>query len=157
MLAMAYAAVLLPVVMAKMVTIQTDAARRDVAGNYIDAHDGCILVHNKTYFLYGESYRNQTLASPYPWKTVPRLNVYTSPDMLKWTLRGDPLPMVQGTLWIPNVMYHAATQKFIMWFGSGGWQTATSDDGKQLCNCAQYRVVLDQVVLHVCASVEVEF
>ena len=49
--------------------------------------------------------------------------------MIHWTFRADPLPMIGGTLWIPNVIYHKATQKFIMWFGSGGWQTATSTDG----------------------------
>ena len=37
--------------------------------------------------------------------------------------------MVSGTLWIPNVIYHAATRRFIMWFGSGGWQSAVSTDG----------------------------
>jgi hypothetical protein len=73
-----------------------------------------------TYYLYGEAYGNQTLATPYPWSNYPRLNVYTSPDLVSWTLRGDPLPMIPGTLWIPNVVYHEPTKKFIMWFGSGG-------------------------------------
>ena len=49
---------------ARTVTIQTDAARRDVDGNYIDAHDGKIVEHGGTYFLYGESYGNQTLVRP---------------------------------------------------------------------------------------------
>jgi hypothetical protein len=87
------------------------------------------VVHNGTYFLYGEAYGNQTLASPYPWKHWPRLNVYTSRNLVDWKLHGDPLPMVSGTLWIPNVIYHEPTRKFIMWFGAGGWCTATSEDG----------------------------
>ena len=95
---------------AKPVTIQTDAARVDVAGDYIDAHDGCIVAHKGTFFLYGEAYGNQTLATPYPWKQWPRLKVYTSPDLVHWTLRGDPLPMVPNTLWIPNVQYVEKTQ-----------------------------------------------
>ena len=45
----------------RRVIIQTEAARRDIDGNYIDAHDGKILFHNGTYFLYGEAYGNQTL------------------------------------------------------------------------------------------------
>ena len=53
---------------ARQVTLTTDAARLDVAGNPIDAHDGKIVAHNGTYFLYGESYGNQTLLEPYPWK-----------------------------------------------------------------------------------------
>ena len=82
-------------VSARKVRIQTDTARRDVTGAYIDAHDGKILHHNGTYFLYGESYGNQTLATPYPWSSWPRLKVYTSPDLIQWKDRGDPLPMIQ--------------------------------------------------------------
>ena len=114
---------------AKEVTIQTDSARRDVVGDYVDAHDGKIVEHKGTYFLYGEAYGNQTLANPYPWKHWPRLKVYTSPDLVHWTFRGDPLPMIPGTLWIPNVVFVEKMQTFVMWFGSGGWQTATSKDG----------------------------
>eukprot|EP00039_Didymoeca_costata_P022265 m.4160 g.4160 ORF g.4160 m.4160 type:complete len:369 (-) comp2909_c0_seq1:32-1138(-) len=113
----------------KTVTIHNDRPRFDVNGDYVDAHDGLVVVVNSTYYLYGESYGNQTLATPYPWSSYPRLLVYTSPDMVNWTLRGDPLPMVKGTLWIPNVIYHKETQRFIMWYGSGGWGTATSTDG----------------------------
>jgi hypothetical protein len=114
---------------AKRVTIATDAARLDVDGNYIDAHDGKIVAHNGTYFLYGEAYGNQTLATPYPWSEWPRLKVYTSTDLVHWTFRGDPLPTVGGTLWIPNVIWHKPSQRFVMWYGSGGWGTATSTDG----------------------------
>ena len=114
---------------AKRVTIRNDEPRRDVNGDYVDAHDGKIIEHGGLYYLYGEAYGNQTLATPYPWKAWPRLKVYTSPDMVSWTLRGDPLPMVAGTLWIPNVIYDAPSKRFIMWFGCGGWRTATSEDG----------------------------
>ena len=114
---------------ARTVTIYNDRPRLDVDGAYVDAHDGMILEHDGIFYLYGEAYHNQTLATPYPWKAVPRLKVYTSPDLVTWTYRGDPLPDVPGTLWIPNVFYHAASQKFIMWYGSGGWRSATSDDG----------------------------
>ena len=55
--------------------------------------------------------------------------MYTSPDLTRWTYRGDPLPDVPNTLWIPNVKYHAPTKRFVMWFGAGGWRTATSTDG----------------------------
>lgn len=111
------------------VTIYNDRPRLAIDGSPIDAHDGKILYHGGTFFLYGESYGNQTLATPYPWANHPRLLVYTSPDLVHWTCRGDPLPMVQGTLWIPNVIYDETSNQFIMWFGSGGWQTATSSDG----------------------------
>eukprot|EP00937_MAST-01D_sp_MAST-1D-sp2_P004462 g4462.t1 len=114
---------------ARVVTIHNDQPRLDVNGDYVDAHDGMILHHNGTFYLYGEAYGDQTLATRYPWAQWPRLKVYTSPDLVTWTLRGDPLPMVTGTLWIPNVQWHAPTSRFIMWFGNGGWSTATSADG----------------------------
>eukprot|EP00038_Savillea_parva_P010595 m.191387 g.191387 ORF g.191387 m.191387 type:complete len:380 (-) comp18323_c0_seq1:39-1178(-) len=113
----------------KTVTIHNDQPRRAVDGSYVDAHDGKIVAVNGTYFLYGESYGNQTLAQPYPWAQWPRLRVYTSPDLVTWTDRGDPLPMETGTLWIPNVIYHEQRKLFIMWYGSGVWATATSTDG----------------------------
>lgn len=108
----------------KTVTIHNNAPRRAVDGSYVDAHDGTIVAVNGTYYLYGESYGNQTLAQPYPWPQWPRLRVYTSPDLVTWTDRGDPLPNVTGTLWIPNVIHHNGL--FIMWYGSGVWGSATS-------------------------------
>eukprot|EP01050_Picozoa_sp_SAG11_P030963 SAG11_NODE_9394_length_916_cov_1.313341_1_plen_89_part_00 len=62
---------------AKKVTIHNDQARRDTNGDYVDAHDGKIVFHAGTYFLYGEAYGNQTLATPYPWHAWSRLKVYT--------------------------------------------------------------------------------
>ena len=113
------------------VTIRNDVARLAVDGSYVDAHDGMVLEHEGTYFLYGEAYGNQTLGTPYPWTDWPRLAVYTSPDMVSWTYRGPVLERSQvgGTLWIPNVIYHPPSNRFIMWFGAGGWGTATSTDG----------------------------
>lgn len=64
-------------VSARTVTIFNNRARRDTTGEYVDAHDGKIVEHNGTYFLYGEAYGNQSLATPYPWKQWPRLKVYT--------------------------------------------------------------------------------
>ena len=86
------------------VTIRNDAPRRAVDGSYVDAHDGMILEHEGTYYLYGEAYGNQTLGTQYPWADWPRLAVYTSPDMVSWTYRGPVLERSQvgGTLWIPH-------------------------------------------------------
>eukprot|EP00040_Diaphanoeca_grandis_P016272 m.83882 g.83882 ORF g.83882 m.83882 type:complete len:395 (+) comp25683_c0_seq1:126-1310(+) len=114
----------------KTVTIHNDQVRRAVDGSYVDAHDGLILEHNGTYFLYGEAYNETTLATPYPWPNYPRLSVYTSTDMVNWTYRGGVLPdSVPGTLWIPNVIFDKKTSRFIMWFGAGGWGSAVSTDG----------------------------
>ena len=53
---LAVAAVALPSANPKTVTIETDSARRDITGEYIDAHDGKIVHHKGLYFLYGEAY-----------------------------------------------------------------------------------------------------
>ena len=105
-----------------MVTIHNDRPLTAIDGSYVDAHDGMILHHQGTYYLYGEAYGNQTLATQYPWPKHPRLAVYTSPDMVNWTYRGPVLneAQVSGTLWIPNVIYHEASKRFILWFGAGG-------------------------------------
>ena len=87
---------------ARRVVIRNDVARRAVDGSYVDAHDGKILAVNGTYYLYGEAYGNQTLATPYPWSAYPRLAVYTSPDLVTWTYRGAPLASIPNTLWIPS-------------------------------------------------------
>ena len=55
LLGLAAAAVLQPTVEGRIVTITNDIARRDVHGNYLDAHDGKIVVVNGTYYLYGTS------------------------------------------------------------------------------------------------------
>jgi hypothetical protein len=72
-----------------VVTIRNDLPRLDVNGEYVDAHDGCIVAHNGTYFLYGESYGNVTGGTfPGGWGNAPQLAVYTSPDLVTWTFAG---------------------------------------------------------------------
>lgn len=94
-------------VYSRLVNISNTLPRFDVDGDYVDAHDGLVVAVNGTYYLYGEAYQNQTLATPYPWADTPQLGVYTSPDLLTWTYRGNPLPdsVLTGTKWIPNVWF----------------------------------------------------
>eukprot|EP01043_Picozoa_sp_COSAG02_P025052 COSAG02_NODE_1394_length_12906_cov_3.129304_10_plen_64_part_00 len=47
----AAAAQCVSIVQAKTVMIRNDVARRDVEGNFVDAHDGKIVHVNGTYFL----------------------------------------------------------------------------------------------------------
>ena len=117
---------------AKLVTIRNDAPRLDVNGAYVDAHDGCIVAHAGTYYLYGESYQNATGGTfPGDWGNSPQLAVYTSPDLTAWTYRGSPLSNddADATKWIPNVLWVESQQRFVMWGGSGDWFVATSTDG----------------------------
>ena len=130
--ALVFAALAAAVAQAKLVTIRNDIPRLDVNGNYVDAHDGCIVAHNGTYFLYGETYGNVTGGIfPSDWGNYPQMAVYTSPDMVTWTLRGYPLASdtADSTKWIPNVLWVESQQRFVMWGSSGDWFTATSIDG----------------------------
>lgn len=114
------------------VTLYNDRPRYDIYNQYVDAHDGMILYQNGLYYLYGEYY-NETTGQSFPWPNAPILSVYTSVDLVSWTFRGNVLPPnatgVASTQWIPNVFYDTKTSRFIMWFGSGDWCSATSYDG----------------------------
>jgi hypothetical protein len=113
----------------KLVTIHNDQPRVDVDGAFVDAHDGNIVFHNGTYYLYGEFYGNLTGRpfSPAPgWGASPQLAVYTSPDLTAWTFRGHlfnaSVPSTAGfTKWIPTALWSPACACFVLWFGSGGW------------------------------------
>ena len=53
--------------------------------------------------------------------------------MLLPSTRRHPLAndKADGTKWIPNVVFSAASQLFVMWGGAGDWFVATSKDGVQ--------------------------
>ena len=128
---LALAASLLPA-SARLVTIRNDVPRLDVTGAFVDAHDGCIVARPASlgggYLLYGESYGN--VSTDFPWPHAPVLAVYYSPDLLAWSYAGPVIAHPPApTQWIPNVVYDARSQRFILWAGSGGWFSATSPDG----------------------------
>jgi hypothetical protein len=122
----------------KVVTLHNDVPRYDINGDYVDCHDGMILLgpDNATYYMYGEYY-NLTTGATFPWPSAPYISVYTSPDLVSWTFRGLAIqnitPAEEGTQWIPNVFLHPHpspnTPSFIMWYGTGDWTVATSYDG----------------------------
>jgi hypothetical protein len=128
---------ILPLATSRLVTIYNDRIRLDVNGNVVDAHDGNIVYHNGTFFLYGEFYGNLTGRpfTPAPgWGGSPQLSVYTSPDLISWTYRGglfnSSVPSGSAfTKWIPTALWSPACSCFVLWFGSGGWAVATSFDG----------------------------
>ena len=133
----AFALALLGTCSAAPVTIYNDRPRYDVSGDYVDAHDGNIVHHNGTFYLYGESYGNLTGRpfAPAPgWGSAPQLSVYTSPDLVSWTFRGhlfnSSVPSGPSfTKWIPTALWSPACSCFVLWFGSGGWAVATSPNG----------------------------
>jgi hypothetical protein len=120
----------------RVVTIFNDRPRLDVEGNYVDAHDGCIVFHAGTFFLYGESYGNLTgtMFRNGGWGKAPQLAVYTSPDLTTWTFRGhlfnSSVPDTSAfTKWIPTAVWSPQCACFVLWFGSGAWSVAMSTNG----------------------------
>jgi hypothetical protein len=65
---------------ARTVTLYNDRVRLDVAGNTVDAHDGCIVAFLGQYFLYGEFYGNLTGGSfaNGGWEDRPRTYIHTT-------------------------------------------------------------------------------
>ena len=124
----------LAAVHARTVTLFNDRVRVDVAGDVVDAHDGCIVAFAGQYFLYGEYYGNLTGGSfaNGGWGAAPQLAVYSSPDLVQWTFRGHlfnaSVPAnATFTKWIPTAIVSDGT--VVLWFGSGAWSVATSRDG----------------------------
>jgi hypothetical protein len=126
-----------PLASSRLVTVYNDRPRFDVDGQFVDAHDGSLLYHGGTFYLYGEFYGNLTGRPFVPapgWGAAPQLSVYTSPDLTTWTFRGhlfnSSVPSnASFTKWIPTALWSPACSCFVLWFGSGGWCVATSLDG----------------------------
>ncbi|MDT7801275.1 MAG: hypothetical protein QOI78_4708, partial [Actinomycetota bacterium] len=99
--------------------------RFDTRGNAVDAHDGEIALFGGTYYLYGTSYDCgfawQATSSPFCG-----FKVYTSPDLVHWTDRGQ-LFDATGSVWQsrcdgatygcfrPHVGYDASTREYVLW------------------------------------------
>lgn len=62
----------------KTVTVDNAKPRRDVAGEIIDAHDGCLQFFNGRYHLYGTGYGKTA-----GYSINNRFRVYSSPDLVK--------------------------------------------------------------------------
>ncbi len=93
------------------VIIDNVKPRRDVAGEIIDAHDGCLQRFNGRFYLYGTSYGNSD------GFTNNSFRVYSSPDLGKWTLEGELLkerpPGIYGR---PYVVFNPNTRKYVLWY-----------------------------------------
>jgi hypothetical protein len=106
------------------------AARVDVNGNALDAHDGQIAQFANTYYLYGTSYTcgyQYTINSNFCG-----FKVYSSTDLTHWTDRGYvALPRSCQYCFRPHVLYNASTHKFVLWVNDGsapqGYLVYTND------------------------------
>lgn len=109
-------------------TIHNDVPRVDTEGNIVNAHDGSLMRHNGTFYLFGTVYEQcvqRGLQCTAPCGYNPnRFAVYTSPDLMSWTLANDnvlPSVMVDNNktnYWMPVVAFNPSTATFVMQYWS---------------------------------------
>ena len=103
----------------------------DTDGNPINAHGGGIMLHEGTYYWYGEMKVGETYLPECnkSWDgyrvEVTGISCYSSKDLLNWKYEGNVLPAVKDdpdhdlhtskVLERPKVVYNANTNKFVMW------------------------------------------
>ncbi len=94
------------------VTIDNAAPRRDVNGQIIDAHDGCLQLFGARFYLYGTAYGTNDGYGP-----SNRYRVYSSPDLERWTLAGDLFKeQPTGVYYRPYVIFNQKTRKYVLWY-----------------------------------------
>jgi hypothetical protein len=87
---------------------------RDTDGQPINAHGGGILLHNGTYYWYGEERG---------WTTQGAVSCYSSTNLLDWHRAGVVLPRAnlpqpdgrRAFVERPKVVFNPGTKKFVMW------------------------------------------
>lgn len=118
--------------------------RRDIQGNILDVHDGCLHFFEGRYYLYGTSY-GDTNGLTY----TNRYLVYSSPDLAAWTLEGDLIDSLpRGLFYRPYIAYNAKRRKYVLWFNwypklwEAKYGVAESDTPQ-----GPYHIVKDEVAL----------
>lgn len=95
---------------------------KDTDGELIQAHGGCILEYDNTYYWYGEN--KDTVTKNYKVDLI-GFSCYSSKDMIDWKNEGVVLKAVSeaghelhpdNIAERPKVLYNKKTKKFIMWF-----------------------------------------
>jgi Glycosyl hydrolases family 43 len=103
---------------------------KDTKGNPINAHGGGLLLHNGTYYWFGEIKKGKTWLVPgQQWEDyrVPAggISCYSSKNLTQWKYEGVTLPSIIGqpdhdldtskVVERPKVIYNKKTKKFVMW------------------------------------------
>ncbi len=95
------------------------AVWEDNNGRHINAHGGGILLHDGTWYWFGESKSDTTN------NALAGVSCYTSRDLYNWTDKGialavssEPGSEIESGCIIerPKVIYNAPTKTFVMWF-----------------------------------------
>jgi hypothetical protein len=113
------------------VTINNIEPRRDVAGEIIDAHVGCLQFFEGRYYLYGTAFgtNESSLVLNRPFR------VYSSPDLERWTYERELFKdQPRGFSYTrPSVVFNPNTHKYVLWYNwfpklwNGQTGVATSD------------------------------
>jgi len=94
------------------VTINNLEPRRDVTGQIIDAHDGCLQFFDGRFYLYGTAYGNSD-----GYSVTNCYRVYSSPDLEHWTFKGELLrERPAGIYFRPYVVFNLHTGKYVLWY-----------------------------------------
>ncbi len=94
------------------VTINNVEPRRDVAGEIVDAHDGCLQFFDGRYYLYGTAYGKSA-----GFSINNRFGVYSSPELQHWTFEGELLQEPpDGVYYRPYVVFNSKTGKYVLWY-----------------------------------------
>ena len=115
-----------------VVNVSNAAIRYDTNGSIVNAHSGNIVFANGSYFLYGEYYGHAHFTSS-GTVHLPRLSVYTSPDMVTWSFRG--------------LLHNNTANTSRWWADSGQWEGAATDSGQWWCPTAVYSKVRQKMLI----------
>ena len=94
---------------------------RDNNGVHINAHGGGLLVHNDTYFFFGQHMVESRKGN----RAQVGVHCYSSKDLYNWNDEGIALKVSNDpksditkgcVLERPKVIYNEKTKKFVMWF-----------------------------------------
>lgn len=102
-------------------TIRPGALWPDNDGTHINAHGGGVILHQGTYYWYGE----HKIEGDEGNRAQVGVHVYSSADLIHWTDRGIALPVSHQpghdiekdcVIERPKVIYNGKTNAFVMWF-----------------------------------------
>ena len=119
-------------VSATLVTISNVLPRVDVIGKPMDIHDGNVIQYEKggLFYYYGVGYGDCRppfdfgcagfyLLGDCGFRTNHTINLYTSPDLQRWTFVRDIFPWNEGRplgiYYRPKVVYNSYTQLYVLW------------------------------------------
>lgn len=106
-----------------MSIIRNFEPRRDLYGDIIDAHDGCLEWFEDRYWLYGTRYGTSD-----GYQNSHKFVVYSSFDLVEWTPGGEIIPeLPKAVHFRPYVKFCTATGRYVLWYyWTPAWKGTTN-------------------------------